>query len=76
MLSSRNIEWDVIWLDDNIYARVAEELNDTEWGKKHLVDFEAIPGFTETQKRFIIDNPIYRSQTGGMIVSPYIEGYL
>lgn len=76
MIRSRNIEWDVIWLDDNIYALVAEELNDTEWGKKHLVDFEAIPGFIETQKRFIIDNPIYRSQTGGMIVGPYIEGYL
>ena len=76
MIRSRNIDWDVIWLDDNIYSMVAEELNDTEWGKKHLVDFEAIPGFTETQKRFIIENPIYRNQTGGMIVGPYIEGYL
>lgn len=76
MIRSNTIEWDVIWLDDNIYTLVAEELNDNEWGKKHLVDFETIPGFTETQKRFIIENPIYRNQTGGMIVGPYIEGYI
>ena len=76
MIRSNTIKWDVIWLDDNIYTLVAEELNDTEWGKKYLVDFESIPGFTETQKRFIIENPIYRNQTGGMMVGPYIEGYL
>ncbi|MFC1488513.1 extracellular solute-binding protein [Thermodesulfobacteriota bacterium] len=76
MIRSNNIEWDVIWLDDNIYSLVAEELNDPVWGKKYLVDFEKVPGFKDTQKKFIIDDPVYRNQTGGIIVGPYIEGYL
>ncbi|MBE9582446.1 MAG: carbohydrate ABC transporter substrate-binding protein [Proteobacteria bacterium] len=75
MIKTGNIEWDVIWLDDRIYQHVAEELDDPQWGKKHLVNFEEVDGFTQTQKPFIIKDSIYREQTGGMIVGPYIEGY-
>ena len=75
MIKTGDIKWDVIWLDDRIYQHVAEKLEDPEWGKKHLVNFEEVDGFKQTQKSFIIDDPIYREQTGGMIVGPYIEGY-
>jgi ABC-type glycerol-3-phosphate transport system substrate-binding protein len=75
MIRSGNIDWDVIWLDDQIYQYVSEELKDPEWGKKHLVDFCKIKGFKETQKDFILKEPIYREQTGGIIVGPYLEGY-
>jgi ABC-type glycerol-3-phosphate transport system substrate-binding protein len=39
------------------------------------VNFEEVDGFKQTQKSFIINDPVYREQTGGMIVGPYIEGY-
>jgi ABC-type glycerol-3-phosphate transport system substrate-binding protein len=76
MIRSGNIEWDVIWMDDDIYYAAAVELKDPYWGKKHLVNFEAVKGFTETQKDFIITDPTYRNHTGGILVGPYIEGYL
>ncbi len=75
IIRSGKIEWDIIWLDDYIYRFVAEELGDPEWGKKYLVDFEQVPGFSESQKSFIISDPAYRNLTGGMLVGPYLEGY-
>ena len=75
MITSGDIDWDVVWMDDVIYQYTAEELGDPGWGEKYLVNFENVEGFKETQKCFIIDDPIYRQQTGGIIVGPYIEGY-
>ena len=75
MIKTGDIKWDVIWLDDRIYQHVAEDLGDPQWGRKHLVNFEEMDGFKQTQKLFIIDDHIYREQTGGIIVGPYIEGY-
>jgi len=75
MIQSGEIDWDIIWLDDHIYASTAEILDDENWGQKHLVDFTAVPGFTDSQKEFIIEDPVYRNQTGGILVGPYIEGY-
>lgn len=75
MIKNRKIDWDVVWMDNHIYQFVAEELNDPLWGRKHLVNFEEIPGFIQSQKPFIIEDPAYRNQTGGILVGPYIEGY-
>lgn len=75
MIRSGDIEWDIVWIDNQIYRYVAESLGDWEWGRKHLVNFLDVPGFPKTQKPFIVDNPIYRNQTGGILVGPYIEGY-
>jgi len=75
MIRTGNIEWDVIWMDDQIYQYTSEELDDPRWGEKYLVNFEEVPGFKATQKSFIVDDPVYRKQIGGMIVGPYIEGY-
>jgi ABC-type glycerol-3-phosphate transport system substrate-binding protein len=75
MITAGNMEWDIVWIDDVIYQYTAEELGDPGWGEKYLVNFENVEGFKETQKSFIIDDPVYRNQTGGIIVGPYIEGY-
>jgi hypothetical protein len=75
MLRSGELRWDVVWMDDQIYALVAEELGDPQWGRRHLVDFQEVPGFARTQKPFILADPAYRGQTGGILVGPYIEGY-
>ena len=75
MIKSGNIEWDVVRMNQFIYQQVAEQLDDPSWGEKHLVNFEEVEGFKQTQKSFIIDDPVYRKQTGGILVGPYIEGY-
>ncbi|MBI9085546.1 MAG: carbohydrate ABC transporter substrate-binding protein [Desulfobacterales bacterium] len=75
MTKTGNYDWDVIWLDDQIYQYVADELKDPYWGPKYLVDFGQLPGFKDTQKGFIFDNPIWAAQTGGIIVGPMLEGY-
>ncbi|MEN8199723.1 MAG: ABC transporter substrate-binding protein [Thermodesulfobacteriota bacterium] len=75
MIKSGNFAWDIIWLDDQSYRMVAEELNDFQWGKKYLVDFEKeVPGFKERHKSFIIDSPEFRNHTGGTLIGPYVEG--
>jgi ABC-type glycerol-3-phosphate transport system substrate-binding protein len=75
MIMTGNIEWDVVWMDDVIYQYTAEELGDPGWGEEYLVNFENVEGFKETQKSFIIHDPVYRKQTSDIIVGPYIEGY-
>ena len=75
MIKTGNIEWDIVWMNQFIYQYAAEQLDDPKWGKKHLVNFEDVAGFRQTQKSFIIDDPAYRKQTGGILAGPYIEGY-
>jgi ABC-type glycerol-3-phosphate transport system substrate-binding protein len=75
MIRGKQFDWDIVWIDNIIYQFVADELNDPAWGRKHLVDFEEIPGFVQSQKPFISEDPGYRNQTGGILVGPYIEGY-
>jgi ABC-type glycerol-3-phosphate transport system substrate-binding protein len=75
MITAGDYEWDIIWLDDQSYQYVADELQDPRWGPKYLVDFGQIPGFKLTQKSFIFDDPIWAAQTGGIIVGPMLEGY-
>jgi spermidine/putrescine-binding protein len=75
MIKQKRFDWDIVWMDNHIYQFVAEELNDPYWGRKHLVNFEEVPGFIHSQKPFIIEDPTYRNQTGGILVGPFIEGY-
>jgi ABC-type glycerol-3-phosphate transport system substrate-binding protein len=75
MIRSGKIIWDVVWLDDSIYQSVAAELNDPDWGRKHLVDFAEIPGFKETHKPFLVESADCHKRTGGVFAGPYIEGF-
>lgn len=75
MIRSGKITWDVVWLDALIYQKVAVLLNDPDWGRKHLVDFNEVPGFKETQKPFLVDGPDCHKQTGDVFTGPYIEGF-
>lgn len=75
MIKRKKIDWDIVWMDNHIYQFVAEELDDPFWGREHLVNFEEVPGFGQSQKPFIVEDPYYRNQTGGILVGPYIEGY-
>lgn len=76
MIRSGDYHWDVLWMDPPIYSRVARQLNDFKWGKKHLVDFATVEGFNQKMKSAIIDDPIYRQGTGGIFLGPFLEGYV
>lgn len=74
-LKSGRVEWDIIWLEPFYYQEVADGLNDQNWARDYLVDFESIPGFNETQKSFILSDPQYRNHMNSVITGPYIEGF-
>lgn len=74
-LKSGSTTWDVIWLEPFYYQLIADEVNDPQWAKNHLVDFETVPGFIESQKPFIISDPQFRNHMNGVITGPYIEGF-
>jgi len=75
MIQTGNIKWDVIFLDVFVYDHVAELLNDPFWGSKHLVNFSNVPGFLQTQKDFLVEDPFYRNKMGGIFTGPFIEGF-
>lgn len=74
-LKSGQINWDIIWLEPFYYQEIATALNDQDWAKNYLVDFETVPGFKESQKSFILSDPQFRSHMNGVITGPYIEGF-
>lgn len=74
-IKSGKTVWDIIWLEPFYYQEVADALGDQNWGKNYLVDFETIPGFTESQKGFIISDPQFRNHMNGILTGPYIEGF-
>ena len=76
MIRSGRIDWDVVFVDVAIYDLVAEMLGDPDWIFEHLVDFSEVPGFLETQKDFIVQDPRYRGKIGGMLTGPFIENYM
>lgn len=68
-------DWDIIWLEPFYYQEIADALGDQNWAKNNLVNFEAVPGFKESQKPNILSDPQYRNHMNGMITGPYIEGF-
>jgi ABC-type glycerol-3-phosphate transport system substrate-binding protein len=74
-LKSGQTDWDVIWLEPFYYQEIANVLNDSNWGKTYLVDFETLQGFSESQNSFILSDPQFRNHMNGIITGPYIEGF-
>ena len=68
-------DWDVIWLEPFYYQQIATALQNQNWAKDYLVDFETIPGFRESQKPFILSDLQFRNHMSGVITGPYIEGF-
>jgi hypothetical protein len=75
LISSPNPGYDIVWLDNAIYQVVAHKLGDSNWGKKYLVDFTEYPEFVNSHKDFIVQDPQYRRQMGGILAGTYLEGY-
>jgi ABC-type glycerol-3-phosphate transport system substrate-binding protein len=76
MIRTGEIDWDLVFLDAATYGLVTERLGDPSWPAEHLVDFSGVPGFPESQKNFIVEDPRYRKKVGGILTGPFIENYL
>jgi ABC-type glycerol-3-phosphate transport system substrate-binding protein len=76
MIRTGEIDWDLVFLDAATYGLVTERLGDPSWPVEHLVDFSRVPGFPESQKDFIVEDPRYRKKVGGILTGPFIENYL
>lgn len=75
-IQSNQIEWDIVPLPSGAYYdAVGEFLDDSAWGKKHLVDFHDIPGFYETQNEAVIQDPTFSEPYDDIILGPYLEGW-
>jgi len=75
LINSPIPEYDVVWLEGGIYQIVATKIGDPYWGEKHLVDFSGNPIFNNGHKDFIINNPHYKNQMGGIFAGAFMEGY-
>lgn len=76
MIRTGDIRWDVVFMDVAVYEHVSEKLGDTGWVTEHLVDFSTVPGFLESQKEFIVQDPWYKEKLGGIFTGPFIESYI
>ncbi len=76
MIRSGRVDWDIVFLDVAVYEFVTEALHDPAWTAKHLVDFSGVPGFLESQERFVAAEPRYKALMGGVFTGPFIENYL
>lgn len=75
LIKSPNPDYDIVWLESDIYQIVANKLGDPYWGKKYLVNFAEYPEYVKSQKEFIIQDPQYRQQMGGIFTGAFLEGY-
>lgn len=75
MIRSGNIEWDVVWFDPMVYRTVAKDLDDWNWGQKHLVDFSKDEQMLSRHREDLVTGPDAHQFTAGMMPGPYIEGF-
>lgn len=76
MVETGEIVWDIIYLDVAVYEHVTEHLQDPHWVREHVVDFSGVPGFADSQKDFIVQDPRYREKVGGILTGPFVESYI
>ncbi|MFO7657116.1 MAG: extracellular solute-binding protein [Bacteroidales bacterium] len=75
MILYNTYAWDIVWMDDNIFQLVSENLSDINWGREYLVDFSEYKKFIESHKPEIFEDSTYKNLTGGQFIGPMIEGY-
>jgi ABC-type glycerol-3-phosphate transport system substrate-binding protein len=74
MIHSGKVSWDIIVLTQKYYTEIGRLINDPEWGKKYLVNFEDFEWFRNSHNPMIFQLPQYREDFGGIIAGPLIEG--
>lgn len=74
MINQNRYPWDIIPLTAKYYADIARILNDDEWGKKYLVNFEEFDWFKNSHIKQVFEVSQYRDDMGGIFTGPLIEG--
>lgn len=75
-IQSHNIEWEIVpMLSGAYYDEVGNFLDDSSWGRQHLVDFKNISGFYETQNAAVVQDPTFSEPFDDIILGPYLEGW-
>ena len=74
IIQSKHYNWDIVTVTQKDYLQVGKILNDQEWGKKYLVNFEAFDWFRASQKPIVFEVKQYREDLGGIFAGPLIEG--
>lgn len=66
--------YDVMLCDKWFYEDVALVLNDNQWGKKHLMDFQDEEWFIDAHKDYVLNVDTYKGIYGGIAPGAFIEG--
>ncbi len=74
MIKSGNYAWDIIPLTQKYYKEIARLLDDPDWSKKYLVNFEDFDWFRERHISRIFKVAQYKDDFGGIFGGPLIEG--
>ncbi len=74
MIRKKEYPWDIIPLTKGAYRTIAEVLEDPEWGKKYLVNFENYDWFRENHINKVYKVEDYKNAYGGIFAGPLIEG--
>lgn len=74
MIETNHYTWDIVYIDYSNYQNIANKLQDKEWGKKYLVNFEEYDWFKEIHKPYVFTDPKFRNLTGGQLIGPVVEG--
>ncbi len=74
MIKENQWPFDIMLCDVYLYKRIANDLNDPDWGKKYFVDFLKQPWFINAHKAGLFDTDEYTKDFSGMAPGAYIEG--
>ncbi len=74
MIKSGNYNWDIIPLTQKYYKEIARILDDPDWSKKYLVNFEDFDWFKKRHISKIFKVAQYKDDFGGIFAGPLIEG--
>ncbi len=74
MIKTGNYNWDIIPLTQKYYKEIARILDDPDWSKKYLVNFEDFDWFKERHIGKIFKVAQYKDDFGGIFAGPLIEG--
>lgn len=64
------IKWDIVPMDITNYNKIADAVNDPNWGQKYLVDFGEFDWYKNAHKNFVIKSPPF----GSIFAGPFVEG--
>jgi hypothetical protein len=73
MVRTNNWPYDLMLCNTYLYDAVANQVGDSHWGEKYLMDFSTEPWFIESHKQSVFTHR-NKAAFGGIMSGAYIEG--